>query len=1402
MHHLLLANGPLGEHGTKPFNIGRGLASHLWVVEPQDHDKLTPIEKTRQSFFEDPRWALINDKRTGRRFYKTGDLVRYTSAGSLDYLGRKDHQIKIHGQRAEIGEIEHQLLRGGEFEHGMVLLPESGAARQRLVAVVSPAAASPGYDRMQLVTGADVAHAKSQLRRLRSRLVWNLPSYINPSVWFIVSSIALNISRKVDRKLVSRWVGAMSEDSLQEANTLAADDEGTIVACSSNEAQLQQLVAQVLNRSPEQIHLNRSFVSLGGDSITAMQLVARARAVQVQLTVCDILKSPDITQLATLVQTTEGAVSLAEETPDVEFALTPVQHMYFEMSGQQPTHFNQSFFLRITHPVRPNQVADAIYQLVARHSMLRARIHKIEDHSTFTQLICGEIEGSYRCRRHEQLDRPAMAAVMAASERTLDITSGPVFSADYFDSLGEQLIFLAAHHLVVNLVSWRILIQEPEEYLQSGRLADSQPSVSFQSWSSLQAQYAHENLSIESVLPYKVPAANYQYWGLPSGENNYATEARQSFTLSAEHTSALLGAANQAYNTDAVDLFLAALVYSFGQTFRNRETPSVFLEGHGREPMDASSNLSSHADSSDIAETVRRLKDRRRQLVSNGWQYFTARYLASGAGTGNAFLDHLPMEVLFNYMGQYQQLERTDPLLREEPRTDLPGVEDIAGHVTRLAFFEVSAVIIHGIARFDFTFSDHMRHQTEISHWIESFQESLTEAATVLPVMSPEKTLSDFPLMSLTYSSLDWLRKGTLADAGLLDLGAVEELYPCSPMQQGRRGLPAALHLRGQQQADNRNCAETLRRVAAGCGPAAHPADLLHRCRLPQRPVRPDGPRDDDNKLQPPHRLVKFETGTRLVCSWEMSHAVVDVFSLGMILGQVTEAYQGPLQAPPARFSDYIRHIQAKDLGSDLEYWKTYLNSVEPCHLPLDGAAGHRAHLRSQTVDLNVQPSALHAFCQAHGVTIANLFQTAWALVLNAVTGSEDVCFGYLATGREALDPAPSEVLGPLINMLVCRVVAAPAKQLRQLVQEVQSNYVTSLGHQDCSLAQIQHALKLSGTPLFNTMMSIQPAGAPSGDVDSLLRFRSIDSQDPTGYDDDVAVNVGFSASEIDITLNYWAPALSDWQATNVCHTLDAVLRAIVADPSQLAGSVDLFTDCHSAHLAAMIASQTSAQPVKSTIPAMFADQVALHPSAPAIYAWDGNLTFRHLDTVSDQIAELLVSRGVAPEVMIPTCFDKSVWYAVVALGVIKAGGAWVALDPSHPPARHEAILQDTSATVVLTSSSYRDRFAAHAAHVICLDQALVDSLPPSGSLLSSLPRAQPSHLAYVVFTSSSTGTPKGIMVEHGSVCSSIVAHGAVLKISPGDRVFQFSAHVFDLSIQEIFTSLIHGACVCVPSDS
>ncbi|KAL2851017.1 hypothetical protein BJY01DRAFT_261231 [Aspergillus pseudoustus] len=898
-----------------------GLSSHLWVVEPQDHDKLTPVGCAGEllvegplvsSFIEDPSWGLINGKQTGRRFYKTGDL------------------LKIHGQRAEIGEIEHQLLRGREFEHGLVLLPESGAARQRLVAV----------------------------------LVTDLPSYMNPSVWCVVSSIALNTSRKVDRKLVSRW--------------------GTAVARNDNEAHLQRLVAQVLNRGPEQILLNRSF------------LVARARAVHLQLT------------LATLLQTTKRAISHAEEKPDVDFPLTP-----------QPTHFNQSFFLRITRPVRRSQVADAIYQL---------------DNSTFTQLICGKIE--------------AMAAVMGASERTLDITSGP-------------LIFLVAHHLVIDL---------------SGRLADIQPS----------AQYAGENLSIESVLPSEVPAANV----------HCATASRQSFTLSAEHTSALLGSANQAYNTDPVDLFVASLVHSFAQTFRNRETPSVFLEGHGRESMELSIDLSSTV-GCDIVET----------LLSNGWQYFTARYLACGSGSGNAFPDHLPME----------QLERTDALLREESRIDLPGVEDIAGDVTRLAFFEVSA----------------MRHQTEISHWIETFQETLTEAATVLPVMNPEKTLSDFPLMSLTYSSLDRLRKGTLADAGLLDLGVGLLLSQSNSKQT-------------TQVVDRQPILRTF------FVDAISPNALFDQVVLSKLLDTPQ-PRDDDNKLQPPHRLVIFETETRLVCSWEMSHAIVDAFSL----------------APPTRFSDYIRHIQAKDPRSDLDYWKTYLNGVEPCHLPLDGAAGQRAHLQSQKVDLH-----------AHGVTIANLFQTV-------------------------------EVLGPLINML----------QLRDLVQEVQSNY-------------IQHALKLSGTPLFNTMI--------------------IHSHDPTEYD--LAVN-----------------------ATNVCHTFDAVLRAIVAHPFQL--------------------------PVESTIPAMFADQVALHPSAPAICAWD----------------ELLVSRGVAPEVMVPTCFDKSVWYTVAAL------------------TRHEAILQD-------------------ATHVICLNQAL------------------PSSLAYV-----------GIMVEH---------------IGPGDRVFQFSAHVFDLSIQEIFTSLIHGACVCVPSES
>ncbi|RAL08800.1 acetyl-CoA synthetase-like protein [Aspergillus homomorphus CBS 101889] len=701
-----------------------GCAGELLVEGPLVSVRyLNDGEKTRQSFIEDPSWALINGKRTGRRFYKTVDLVRYTTAGSLDYRGRKDHQLKIHGQHAEIGGIEHQLLRGGEFEHGLVLLPESGAVRQCLVAVVSPTTSSSGNDSMQLVTVLDRAHASSQLRRLRSPPIGDLPSYMNPSVWCVVSSIALNTLRKMDRKLVSRWVKEMDKESLQEANTLAADDERTAAARNDNEAQLQQLVAEVLNRSHEQILLNRSFVSLGGDSITAMQLVARARA------------------------TTERAVSLAEEKPDMVFPLTPVQHMYFKMSGQQPTHFNQSFFLRITRP------------LVARRSMLRARFHKTEDNSTFTQLICGEIEGSFRYRGHEQLDRPAVAAVMGASERTLDITSGPVFSADYFDSPGKQLLFL------------RILMQELQEYLQSGRLADTQPSVSFQSWSCLPAQYAGENLSIESVLPSEVPTANIQYWGLSSRENSYATASRQSFTLSAEHTSALLGSANQAYNTDPVDLFVASLMQSFAQTFRVRETPSVFLEGHGREPMDPPLICPAL----DIVETVRRLKDRRRQLLSNVWQYSTARYLARGSGTGNAFPDHLPMEVLFNYMGQYQQLERTDALLHEEPRIDLPGLEDITGDVTRLAFFEVSAVINNGIARFDFTFSDQMRHQTKISHWIETFQETLTEAATRLASHGSRENAH----------SLDRLRKGTLADAGLLHLGVVEEIYLYSPMQQG-----------------------------------------------------------------------------------------------------------------------------------------------------------------------------------------------------------------------------------------------------------------------------------------------------------------------------------------------------------------------------------------------------------------------------------------------------------------------------------------------------------------------------------------------------------------------------------------------------------------------------------------
>ncbi|KAH6897303.1 hypothetical protein B0T10DRAFT_506885 [Thelonectria olida] len=216
----------------------------------------------------------------------------------------------------------------------------------------------------------------------------------------------------------------------------------------------------------------------------------------------------------------------------------------------------------------------------------------------------------------------------------------------------------------------------------------------------------------------------------------------------------------------------------------------------------------------------------------------------------------------------------------------------------------------------------------------------------------------------------------------------------------------------------------------------------------------------------------------------------------------------------------------------------------------------------------------------------------------------------------------------------------------------------------------------------------------------------------------------------------------------------------------------------------------------------VFQDQVVSRPDAPAICSWDGYFTYKTLDQLSSRLAARMASFGVGPDVIVPILCEKSTTAVVCMLAVCKAGGAFAALDTSHPDERLAEIIRDTKATLLLTSSSQSHRFSEFpclSAMEVSIE--IVSSLPPIPEPLAPHPKASSSDLMYTIFTSGSTGRPKGVMIEHSAFVTSAMAYGADQGINEKSRVLQFSSYAFDMSIMEIFTTLLFGGCLCVPTD-
>lgn len=544
------------------------------------------------------------------------------------------------------------------------------------------------------------------------------------------------------------------------------------------------------------------------------------------------------------------------------------------------------------------------------------------------------------------------------------------------------------------------------------------------------------------------------------------------------------------------------------------------------------------------------------------------------------------------------------------------------------------------------------------------------------------------------------------------------------------------------------------------------------------------------------HAIIQSSSGDHFV--WTVHHALYDAWSVRLILENLHRIYTGKVDLCVAKFSRYIQYLVEMDdaVGADSEeYWRLQLLDAAPSEFPALPSRDYQPHLDNvmqQEFDLpGVQPA---------GCTLSTLMWAAWALVVSRYTGAADVLFGTVLSGRYAPIPDIEEVVGPTMNTLPIRHKIDLFQTVDQYLEEFQAQATDMIPFETFGLQRIQHLSDSAYEAcLFKSMLVVQSMSNSSADNSEFNALLSTHGEvDFASYP--LGLECSIMETRINVTATYDSKILDLQQMSRILDQFRHAVTQLSLEGSSTLNELELI----SARDIVDINNWNSHDfpTSRKFMDSLFAESVLIHPASLAVDAWDGQFTYRQLDDLSTELAITLLQFGVGPEVSVPLAFSKSKWIVVAMLATSKAGGAFVPMDPTQPAARLQSILSQTKAETVLCSPQFLDSFKPKCKNVFALGDAFEKQATRGCHDILESKRASrsPQDAAYIIFTSGSTGEPKGCVLTHESYCSSVTAYAQDL-VGPATRALQFASYSFDACILEIFTPLMSGGCVCIPSD-
>ncbi|WP_162794793.1 condensation domain-containing protein, partial [Nonomuraea lactucae] len=1128
-------------------------------------------------------------------------------------------------------------------------------------------------------------------------------------------------------------------------------------------------------------------------------------------------------ELAAAVRQAISPVLAEQGTVTGTVPLTSPQHRFAE-------HGTWAGVLRLAPGIDPAALARAVQTLVAHHDALRMRLSHDPEQDTWVQHNAAREDAEL----FSVVDATGMDEAQAA-ERTartpLNLADGPLIKVAYFDRGAEPgWLGVTVHHLVMDGVSWNVLLEDLDRAYRGEPLPPK--TTSFQQWAEKLRSYAASD-EVRAQLPYwerqlegfAVPVDHVSETGEPGVVR---------VTLDAETTSALLTRANETYRTQVDDLLLAALLRTL-TAWAGTGAVTIDVETHGREAVTEDVDLSrtvgwfasafpvrlSAADPADPAGLLKSVKEQLRAVPGGGIGYGALRHL-----TG-----HLPQardaEILFTDLGA--------PVTTGIVTGHLYGPAADRPYPLRIEVLRTP----DGRMAFEWHYST-TRHRPET---IERVANAHAQAVTELVshCLSPEAggyTPSDFPLAGLDQGTLDALVAGA---------GRIEDVYPLTPVQQGMlfhtleapedaSGVYWAQELR--EFTGRRLDADALReawRIVVGRHPALRtsfawegvmeplqivhaeltvPFEVLdwsdtadgdeHQTRLEEL-LRADRDRGFDVTAAPLMRVYVIECGDeRSWMVWTFHHICADGWSVSIVMDEVARAYESLRAqqevalpaAPPYR--DLIAWMAERDKREAEEFWRGYMAGFEaPTPLPVDRAVAE--HWDSDYLIMEFSPevtAGLERLARRARVTLGTVMQAGWALLLSRHSGESDVVFGLTVSGRPAELAGMESIVGLFINTLPVRATVPADTPFIDWLREMQDGQIALQRFEYTSLLDIQRYSPIPrGTSLFDSIVAFQNlpeeataiegqqelTAAEAEGFDALLMFEQ--GRYPLMFsvdlEDQMAVAVEFSTAAFD-------------KATveRLFDQYRRVLGVVAADPDAKVRDVPLQSEQDLQRMLVGWNETATTEVPKATLPELFKIQARRHPGKCAVRCAGEELTYAELDRRAGQVAGMLRRHGVAVQDKVGLHFERGIDFIVALLGVAQAGAAYVPLDPAQPESRLRYMIENSGITTVVSNAPWPPELDTTGARVL--------GLPDADEPVAEEVAGDPDGLLYAMYTSGSTGVPKGVEVTHEAVAR--ICFDPVVVVEPGDVVSHIVPISFDASTFEIWGALLNGATLAVAS--